>query len=63
MAFITSEISLMKLSMTQINGRVGKDNRAVFEIMIKLNKLSDIDLLVNHLKRDNRIIDVFRTTK
>ncbi len=63
MAFITSEISLMKLYMTQINGRIGKDKRAVFEIMIKLNKLSDIDLLINHLKRDNRIIDVFRTTK
>ncbi len=62
-AFITSEISLMKLYMTQINGRIDRDKRAVFEIMVRLNKLSDIDLLINHLKRDKRIIDVFRTTK
>lgn len=61
-AFITSEISAMRLYMTQINGRIGKDGKAVFDIMVKLNKLSDLDLLVNHLKRDKRIIDVFRTT-
>lgn len=61
-AFITSEISSMKLYMTQINGRIGKDGKAVFQIMVQLNKLSDLDLLINHLKRDKRIIDVFRTT-
>ena len=61
-AFITSEISSMQLYMTQINGRIGKDGRAVFEIFVKLNKLSDLDLLIKHLKRDSRIIDVFRTT-
>lgn len=61
-AFITSEISSMQLYMTQINGRIGKDGKAVFEILVKLNKLSDLDLLIKHLKRDNRIIDVFRTT-
>lgn len=61
-AFITSEISQMQLYMTQINGRVGKDGKAVFEILVKLNKLSDLDLLIKHLKRDKRIIDVFRTT-
>lgn len=61
-AFITSEISSMKLYMTQINGRIGKDGKAVFNIFVRLNKLSDLDLLINHLKRDKRIIDVFRTT-
>lgn len=61
-AFITSEISSMQLYMTQINGRIGKDGKAVFEIQVKLNKLSDLDLLIKHLKRDSRIIDVFRTT-
>lgn len=60
-AFVTSEISAMRLYMTQINGRIGKDGKAVFEIMVKLNKLSDLDLLIKHLKRDKRIIDVFRT--
>ncbi|MGN0806866.1 MAG: RelA/SpoT family protein [Candidatus Coproplasma sp.] len=61
-AFVTAEISAMRLYMTQINGRIGKDGKAVFDIMVKLNKLSDLDLLIKHLKKDNRIIDVFRTT-
>ncbi|MGN0817418.1 MAG: RelA/SpoT family protein [Candidatus Coproplasma sp.] len=61
-AFITSEISQMQLSMTQINGRIDKEGRALFDINVKLNKRSDIDLLVNHLKKDKRIIDVYRTT-
>lgn len=60
-AFITQEISAMRLSMTQINGRVNKERQAIFEINVKLNKRSDIDLLINHLKRDKRIIDVYRT--
>ncbi|MDE6868757.1 MAG: hypothetical protein K2J83_06435, partial [Clostridia bacterium] len=62
-AFVTAEISTMRLSMTSINGRLNKDKRAEFEIRIKLNKRSDIDLLINRLKKDKRIIDVYRTTK
>ena len=48
--------------MTAINGRVNREKNAEFEIKIKLNKRSDMDLLVNRLKKDRRIIDVFRTT-
>jgi GTP pyrophosphokinase len=62
-AFVTAEISLMKLSVTQINGRVGKDGRGIIEVNIKLNQRSDLDLLINHLKKDKRIIDVYRTTQ
>lgn len=61
-AFISSEIAAMKLSMTQINGRITKDGTALFEISVKLNKRSDIDLLINHLKKDKRVIDVYRAT-
>jgi GTP pyrophosphokinase len=61
-AFITQEISSMQLPMTQINGRVDKEGRAIFDINVKLNKRSDLDLLINHLKKDKRIIDVYRTT-
>ena len=60
-AFITSEIAQMQLAMTQINGRVGKDGKAHFDINVKLNKRSDLEVLINHLKKDKRIIDVFRT--
>ena len=48
--------------MTQINGRINKDKQAEFDIRVKLNKRSDIDLLVGRLKKDKRIIDVFRTS-
>lgn len=61
-AYITGEISAMQMSMTQINGRVNKNKQAEFDIKVKLNKRSDIDFLVNRLKRDKRIIDVYRTT-
>ena len=62
-AFISYEIAALKLSMTAINGRVNKDKNAEFDIRIKLNKRSDIDLLIHRLKKDRRVIDVFRTTK
>ncbi len=62
-AFITLEISALKLSITNINGRIDKTGKAIFDINIRLNKRSDIDLLINHLKKDKRIIDVYRTTK
>ena len=61
-AFIIAEISAMRLSFTQINGRVNKDKHAEVDVRIKLNKRSDIDLLVNRLKKNRRIIEVFRTT-
>ena len=61
-AFITSEIAQLQLTMTQINGRVTKDGKGYFEINVKLNKRSDLEVLINHLKKDKRIIDVFRTS-
>ncbi len=61
-AFVTSEISALHLSMTAINGRVNKEGNAEFEIKIKFNKRSDMDLLINRLKKSRDIIDVFRTT-
>ena len=51
----------MRLSFTQINGRINKDKQAEVEVRIKLNRRSDIDLLINRLKRDKHVIDVFRT--
>lgn len=60
--FITSELSAMHLNMTQINGRLNKEKQAEFEIKVKLNKRSDLDLLLKRLKKDSRIIDAYRTT-
>ncbi len=60
-AYVTAEISAMQLSMTNIVGRINKEKQAEFDIKVTLNKRSDIDLLMNRLKRDNRIIEVYRT--
>ncbi len=61
MAYITAEISAMQLSMTNIVGRINREKQAEFDIKVTLNKRSDIDLLMNRLLRDKRIIEVFRT--
>ncbi len=60
-AAITAEIAAMHLSMTQINGRVNREKQAEFDIKVQLNRRSDVDLLINRLKKDKRIINVFRT--
>ena len=62
-AFVVAEISAMKLYMTNIVGRVNKEKKAEIDIKVTLNKRSDIDLLVARIKKDKRVIDVFRTTK
>ena len=61
-AFIVAEISALHSHMTAINGRVNRDGQAEIELKIKLNRRSDMDLLINRLKRDKRVIDVYRTT-
>ena len=59
-AFVVAELSAMNLYMTNIVGRVNKEKKAEIDIKITLNRRSDIDLLINRLKRDKRIIDVYR---
>ena len=59
-AFVVAEISAMNLYMTNIVGRVNKEKKAEIDIKVTLNRRSDIDLLINRLKRDKRIIDVYR---
>ncbi len=61
-ADVISEVSFMHLSITQINARITKEKTAEIELRVKLNKRSDIDLLINRLKRNKRIFDVYRTT-
>ena len=43
-------------------GRLDKNKQAVVDINVRLNKRSDLDLLINHLKKDKRVIDVYRTS-
>ena len=61
-AFVTSEIAAMHLSLQQIVGRLDKNKQTVVDINVRLNKRSDLDLLINHIKKDKRIINVYRTS-
>ena len=61
-AAIVAEIAAMRLSMTNIVGRVNREKQAEFDIKVALNKRSDIDLLINRLKKDGRIIQAYRTS-
>ncbi|MCD8039914.1 MAG: bifunctional (p)ppGpp synthetase/guanosine-3',5'-bis(diphosphate) 3'-pyrophosphohydrolase [Clostridia bacterium] len=62
LAFITAEVAAMHLYVTQLNGRLDKNKQAVVDLNVRLNRRSDLDLLINHLKKDKRIIDVYRTS-
>ncbi len=62
MVFISGELAVLKLSMTAINGRLNKDKNVEIDLRVKLNKRSDLELLITRLKRDKRVIDIFRTT-
>ena len=59
-AFVVAEIAAMQLYMTNIVGRINKEKKAEIDIKVTLNKRSDIDLLINRLKRDKRIVEVYR---
>ena len=61
-AVIVAEIAEMHLSMTNIIGRVNREKQAEFDIKVTLNRRSDIDLLLNRLKKDKRIIEAYRTS-
>ncbi|MCD7729250.1 MAG: bifunctional (p)ppGpp synthetase/guanosine-3',5'-bis(diphosphate) 3'-pyrophosphohydrolase [Clostridia bacterium] len=62
LAFITAEVAAMHLYVTQLNGRLDKNKQAVVDLNVRLNRRSDLDVLINHLKKDKRIIDVYRTS-
>ncbi len=61
-ADVIAEISTLHLSMTQFNARVNKQKQAEIDLRVKLNKSSDLDLLITRLRRNKRVYDIFRTT-
>ncbi len=60
--FVTTEIAKLHLSLIAINGRINKEKLAELDIRVKLNKRSDMDLLINRIKKDHHVIDIYRTT-
>lgn len=62
LALIGNVVSEMKLNITGINARIDKNNKAIINVTVVLNNLLELDMLINKLKSNQLIIDVFRTT-
>ncbi|MCD8286328.1 MAG: bifunctional (p)ppGpp synthetase/guanosine-3',5'-bis(diphosphate) 3'-pyrophosphohydrolase [Clostridia bacterium] len=60
-ANVTAEIAQMHLSIVAINGRINKQKQAELDIRVKFVKRSDMDVLINRIKRDRHVIDIYRT--
>ncbi len=60
-ANVTAEIAQMHLSMVAINGRINKQKQAELDIRVKFVKRSDMDVLINRIKKDRHVIDIYRT--
>ena len=59
---VSATVTAMKLSITSVNGRIDKDGNAVIDVTVRLNSKKEMDMLIEKLKADGRIIDVYRTT-
>ena len=63
LAALSQVTSLMNLTITAVNGRIDqKTKKAVLDANIKLMSKLDLESLIQKLKQNNKIIDVFRLT-
>ncbi len=57
---ISSGVNEMKLSITSINGRYGKNGDAIVEVTVSLLNRQDVEILIGKIRSYPRIIDVRR---
>ncbi len=63
LAAVSTQCALMNLVITSINGRLdAKSKEAVVDFNIRLNSRQDLDNLIEKLKQDKKLADVFRTS-
>ncbi len=63
LAAVSAICSTMNLTILAINGRIdGKTKNAVVDVNIKLNSKGDLETLINKLKQNDKVIDVYRVT-
>lgn len=63
LAAVSTQCALMNLTITSINGRLdAKTKEAVVDFNIRLNSRQDLDTLIEKLKQDKKLADVFRTS-
>ena len=62
LTLVTTLVAQMKMDITSVNGRIDqKTKQAVVEINIRLTSKDDLDDLINKLRKESKITDVFRT--
>ncbi len=60
---VSAVTSAMNLTITAVNGRLDqKSKKAILDVNIKLNSKQDLETLINKLKQNEKIIDVYRVT-
>ena len=63
LACVSAVVSQLGYSITSINGRIdAKTKMAVVDFNIRLNNRQDLDTLINKIKQNSKIIDVYRTS-
>lgn len=61
-ANIGNIVSEMKLNITGINARLDKNKKAIINVTVSLNNLTELDMLAKKIKGNPMVLDVFRTT-
>ncbi len=62
LTIVAGIVSQLKLEIVSTNGRTDtKNNQAIIDFHIRLNSKDELNNLINKLKQDSKIIDVFRT--
>ena len=62
LTIVAGVVSQLKLEIVSTNGRTDtKNNQAIVDFHIRLNSKDELNNLINKLKQDSKIIDVFRT--
>ena len=62
LTIVAGIVSQLKLEIVSTNGRTDtKNNQAIVDFHIRLNSKEELNNLINKLKQDSKIIDVFRT--
>ena len=63
LAAFSAICATMNLTILEINGRIEpKTKNAVVDVNIKLNSKGDLETVINKLKQNDKIIDVYRVT-
>jgi GTP pyrophosphokinase len=62
LSVLSSVTAELKLSITAVNGRIGKNGDAILEASISLTDISEVDQLIKKMQSDRRIYEVHRIT-